>query len=99
MVRTSGESQVHKQAIEKIARAYERSGFVVKADHIKSFAYPGQYPMLKPDVVAEKKDLKVLIEVETQSSIGTKRDKRQRQEFGNWAKQSRKRDFRREIAG
>ncbi len=79
--------------------AYDRAGFYVKADHIHDFEYPGKFPMLKPDIVAEKNGMKILVEVETRNSIGTVRDRRQRRQFGHWAKQEQKRDFRREIAG
>ena len=96
MVRGSRESRLHKQAIEKLALAYERDGYDVKADHIQQFEYPRKCRMLKPDIIAEKKDQVILIEVETRSSIGTERDKMQRREFGRWAK-SQDRDFRREV--
>lgn len=97
MVRGSRESRIHKKAIEKLALAYERDGYNVKADHINQFEYPERCRMLKPDIVAEKKDQVILIEVETMSSIGTERDKMQRKEFGRWAKKSQDRDFRREV--
>lgn len=97
LLRDSEESELHKKTIERIAVAYSRSGYEVKADHIQNFEYPEKYRMIKPDIVAEKDDQKILIEVETESSIGNDREKRQRREFGKWAKQSSKRDFRREI--
>ena len=96
-VRDSDESRRHKNMISKLACAYHRSGFEVKADHIKDFESPSKFCMIFPDIVAEKKGKKILIEVETEGSIGSERDKRQRRAFGDWAKKSKDRDFRREI--
>jgi hypothetical protein len=88
---------LHKDSIERIAVAYNRSGYAVKADHIQSFEYPERYRMFKPDIVAEKGNKIILIEVETRNSLGTRREKRQRNAFGKWAKESQKRDFLREV--
>jgi hypothetical protein len=88
---------LHKEAIERIAVAYSRSGYAVRADHVKSFEYPDRYRMFKPDIVAEKEDKIILIEVETKNSLGTRREKRQRKAFSRWAKKSRERDFLREV--
>lgn len=96
-VRDSDESRRHKNMISKLAYAYQRSGFRVKADHITDFESPSKFCMIFPDIVAEKKGNRILIEVETESTIGSERDKRQRRTFGDWAKKSEKRDFRREI--
>ena len=97
-VRSSEESQLHKTTIEKLALAYERVGFSIKADHIRNYDYPEKCCLLKPDIVAEKDGKVILIEVETSSSIGTERDRKQRKQFGEWAKEKRERDFRREVA-
>lgn len=97
-VRNSDESQLHKRSIQKLALAYEREGFTIKADHIHNYDYPEKCFLLKPDIVAEKDGKVILIEVETSSSIGTERDKKQRRQFGEWAKEKPERDFRREVA-
>ncbi|MFB6242436.1 MAG: hypothetical protein ABEJ36_06580 [Candidatus Nanosalina sp.] len=97
MVKTSEESQRHKEAIEKLASAYERSGFEVKADHIKRFEYPEKIKMLRPDIVAEKDGKTIIVEVKTRSAVGTDRDKRQRRRLSEWAKKDGDRDFRREV--
>jgi hypothetical protein len=98
MVKTSEESQRHKEAIERLALAYDRSGFEVKADHIRRFDYPEKIRMLRPDIIAEKEDgKKVVVEVKTKNAVGTDRDRRQRRRFSEWAKKSRDRDFRREV--
>lgn len=99
MVKTSEESQRHKEAIRRLAHAYERSGFEVEADHIERFDHPGKIRMLRPDIVAEKDGMTIIVEVQTRSSIGTDRDRRQRRVFGRWAKESEDRDFRREVVG
>lgn len=97
LIRDSEESEIHKKAIERIAFAYSRSGYSVRADHIESFEYPDRYRMFKPDVVAEKGDKIILIEVETRNSLGTQREKRQREAFSRWAKECEERDFLREV--
>lgn len=96
-VRDSDESRRHKNLILKLASAYHRSGFKVTADHVSDFETPSKFSMILPDIVAEKDGETIIIEVETRNSIGTERDKRQRKAFGEWAKKSSKRDFRREI--
>jgi hypothetical protein len=97
MVKTSEESQRHKQAIERLALAYERSGFTVKADHIERLEYPEKIGMLRPDIVAEKEGRKIVVEVKTKSTVGSDRDGMQKRVFGKWAKKSSDRDFRREV--
>jgi Holliday junction resolvase len=97
LVRDSKESQLHKKTIRHIANAYEREGYEVKADHIDNFDYPESCIFMKPDIVAEKGEEVIVVEVETKSSVGTPRDKKQMKEFSKWAKESRNRDFRREI--
>lgn len=96
-VRDSGESRRHRNLIKKLATAYIQSGFEIKADHIDEFENPSRFSMLIPDIVAEKGEKIILIEVETRNSIGSERDKKQRRAFGEWAKKSSDRDFRREI--
>lgn len=97
MVKTSDESKRHKEAIRRLAHAYERSGFEVRADHIERFDLPEKIGMLRPDIIAEKDETKIVVEVRTRSSVGSDRDRRQRRVFGGWAKQSQDRDFRREV--
>lgn len=96
-VRDSRESAKHREIIKEIASAYERAGYQVKAGHVKGFENPEACNVLKPDIRAEKGGEEVIVEVETQSSIGTRRDRMQREEFSEWAKKSVDRDFRREI--
>lgn len=96
-VRDSSESRRHKNLISKLAFSYHQSGFEVKADHISEFETPPRFSMIVPDIVAEKNGEKIVIEVETESTRGSERDRKQRKIFGDWAKKSRKRDFRREL--
>lgn len=96
-IRDFDESKKHRRAIRRLAMAYERDGYNVRADHIDRFEHPEKCNVMKPDLMAEKDGEKVLIEVETGSSIGTRRDKMQRDEFSEWAKKESNRDFRREI--
>jgi len=96
-IRDSSESRRHRNLIYKLAFAYHKSGFKVKADHISNFRTPSKISMIFPDIVAKKNEQRILIEVETKSTIGSERDKRQKKIFGEWAKKSKNRDFRREI--
>lgn len=96
-VRNSDESRRHRNLIRKLASAYIRSGFQIKADHIDDFDTPPKFSMVIPDIFAEKDTQQIIIEVETRNSIGTERDRRQRRVFGDWAKESKDHDFRREI--
>lgn len=96
LVRSSRESQCHRNTILKLACAYERAGFEVEADHVDDFPSPDRIALIMPDIVARKKDLCIVVEVETRSSIGTERDNMQKKVFGEWAKKEQRRDFRRE---
>ena len=96
-VRDSEESRRHRGLISELAGAYHRSGFKVKADHVPDFESPEKISMIFPDIIAVKNGKKIVVEVETRSSRGSERDKRQQKVFGNWAKKDRRRDFRREL--
>ena len=96
-VRDFEESRLHRRAIRKIAMAYDRVGYNVKADHINKFDRPETYNVIRPDIVAERNGEKIIVEVETESTKGTQRDRRQRKVFGEWANSDESRDFRRET--
>jgi len=96
-VREFSESKKHKSVIKRIALAFERDGFNVKADHISEFSTPETCIVMRPDIKAKKNDKEIIVEVETRNSIGSRRDKMQRREFGEWAKEEPNRDFRRET--
>lgn len=96
-IRSSSESRCHRNFILKLAVAYHKSGFEVKADHIKGFESPNKVCMMIPDIIANNGEQVVIVEVETRSSVGTKRDRRQRRVFGEWAKKDKEKDFRRET--
>lgn len=97
-VRSYSESKLHKKAIELTAMKYIEHGYRVMADHIKSFQTPETIGVIKPDLIVEKNGFKGIIEIETPSTIGTKRDKMQRKYFSRWANKTSKRFFEREIA-
>lgn len=96
-IRDFKESRKHKEVIRQIALAYERDGFKVKADHIEEFEIPEICVVMRPDIRAKKDDKEIVVEVESRNSIGSRRDKMQRREFGEWAKKRSERDFRRET--
>lgn len=87
----------HNRRVEEIADVYHRDGYRVKADHIESYPSPDTYRGYRPDVVAEKSGHKTLIEVETEDSVGTKRDRKQRGAFKNWRSRKETRHFKREV--
>lgn len=96
-IRDSRESDKHRMLIRKIAMAYDRDGYKVKADHIDGFETPEKCVMMRPDIKAVKDGEEIIVEVESENSAGSRRDRMQRQEFSEWAKKSEKRDFRRET--
>lgn len=96
-IRNSRESKRHRKVIRQIAFAYDRESYEVKADHIKEFETPEKCVLMRPDIRASKKDEEIIVEVESKNSLGSRRDKMQRLEFSEWAKEDENRDFRRET--
>lgn len=96
-VRDSRESRLHRRAILRLAMAYGQAGYDVKAGHVDRFDYPCKYNFMKPDIVAERDGDKIIVEVETESTVGTDSDRKQRKVFSEWAKEGENRDFRRET--
>lgn len=96
-VRNSRESMKHRKVIRRIAFAYDREGYEVEADHIKEFETPETCVVMRPDIRARKDGKEIIVEVESENSLGSRRDKMQRHEFSDWAKKGKNRDFRRET--
>ncbi|KXB07316.1 hypothetical protein AKJ52_00470 [candidate division MSBL1 archaeon SCGC-AAA382C18] len=94
----SGHSQSrHDRKVREIARKYELKGYDVKADDVPDFSDPGSIHGKVPDVIAEKNGHTTVVEVETEDSVGTKRDKKQRREFKRWTGRKNTRHFKREV--
>jgi hypothetical protein len=69
-----------------VARSYRARGYKVRADVQSSeFLHPWSIGGYVPDVIAEKGGHTTVVEVETEDSIGTKRDRGQRAAFKRWA--------------
>jgi len=96
-IRDYRESKKHRTLIRRVAMAYDRDGYEVKADHINGFETPEKCVMMRPDIKAVKDDEEIIVEVESENSAGSRRDRMQRREFSEWAKKSDERDFRRET--
>lgn len=95
--RTSREQTKHDRKVKQIANSYRQRGYQVRADDVSGFTDPQSYHGRVPDVVAKKDGHTTLVEVETESSRGTTRSKKQHQQFKSWAGRKTNRHFRREV--
>lgn len=73
----------HDKKVKKIAAGYKSQGYNVKAD-INGYEQPPNFYRHRPDVFAAKGRNKVMVEVETKSSMS--RDKDQRKILKKYAK-------------
>lgn len=93
--RSPRQKSKHDKAVKVSADYYKGQGFKVKAD-ISGYPTPKTIRGRRPDVVAYKGRQKVVIEVETPTSI--KQDIKQQEVFRKHATQSKNTKFRRKIA-
>lgn len=96
MPRSKPSQSKHDREVGKIARAYERKGFNVKAD-LSGYEKPGTIGGYRPDVVAKKGNLRKIVEVETPDSVDSARDQQQQRAFRNAAKRSVRTTFQRKV--
>lgn len=91
----SGPSK-HDRKVAQVAGGYKARGWKVAAD-IPGYKRPKTVGGRRPDVIA-KKGLKTrIVEVETPSSVDSKRDVEQQSTFRKWARASSRRQFRRKV--
>ncbi len=87
----------HNSEVEDRADEYNWNGYEVWADHIEEYPYPDSFHGYVPDVVAQKNGHTTLVEVETEDSVDSKRDKKQHRAFSSWASRKSIRHFKRIV--
>lgn len=96
MPRSHREKVQHDTMVKRIAHQYERKGYDVEAD-VKGYEQPETVRGVRPDLKLKKGSHTTLVEVETPSSVDTKRDLEQQKAFKNWSKDSDTKHFRRVL--
>jgi len=84
--RTKIEQSKHDRVVRRLANELKDKGWCVRAD-VKGYPRPytvGYKKPKRPDIYARKGSKEIIIEVETDSSIGTKRTFIQDQKFKRW---------------
>lgn len=91
----SSESQTrHNKRVFEIASEGTRKNWVVYADHCDEFEKPQKIRGHIPDVYAKNGGRELVIEVETNDSLGTLHASAQKFAFSLWEKESSNRTFR-----
>jgi len=98
MARSEKEQSNHDRAVEKVAKDYQRKGYNVDAD-LPGWDQPKTIDGVRPDVLARKGGHQTAVEVETQSSVDSKRDQKQKESFKDWSKGNDTKHFRRVVTG
>ena len=94
--RSDEEQNNHDKAVKKKSRELSNKGYKVKADGIKGYERPdtiGYKNPLRPDIYASGHGWERIIEVETESSLGKKRTKRQNKKFRQWKYRKKNRKY------
>ncbi len=97
MPRSKRAQDAHDKKVRQEANKLKRQGFDVSAD-VEGFSKPKTLGGYRPDVIATKGDQRKIIEVETEESKDTARDKGQQSAFRQAANRSDNTTFRRVIA-
>ena len=96
MARNKKSQSKHDAEVQRLARAFERKGYSVKAD-VPGFPQPTTIGGYRPDVVATAGRDRKIVEVETRDSVDNARDQKQQQAFRQAAKRSKSTTFRRTV--
>ena len=96
MARSKKSQSSHNSTVKKLAKQYQQKGYKVKAD-IEGWRKPNTIKGVRPDIIAEQKGHKTVVEVETQDSVQTKRDVQQQKAFKNWSKDSKTKHYKRIV--
>lgn len=86
----------HDAQVRRIAKAFEKKGYDVKAD-VSGYSKPKHIGGYRPDVVATKGKQRKIVEVETAESAGSARDRAQAKAFREVASRSKNTTFRRTV--
>ena len=87
----------HNKKVKRIAEYWRSQGARVKA-HIPGYKTPSNIRGSIPDIEISHKGRKLVVEVETPTSIKTDHAKEQRKDFQNWSNKNSKRIFYRRLA-
>lgn len=97
--RSRKEQEQHDQKVLEISRKLENKGYKVKAD-IKGYSQPdtiGYKDPRRPDIYASGQGWERIVEVETPSSMHTKRFQKQDEKFKSWARRKDNRKYDLEV--
>ena len=97
MTRSKRSQAAHDKKFRQEANKLKRQGFTVDAD-IEGFPKPKTLGGYRHDVIATKGKQRKIIEIETEESKDSARDKGQQEAFRRAADRSENTTFRREIA-
>lgn len=96
MARSKKSQSAHNSTVKKLAKQYRQKGYKVKAD-IEGWKKPDTIKGVRPDIIAEKKGHKTVVEVETKDSVQSKRDLQQQKAFKDWSKNSNIKHYKRIV--
>lgn len=92
--RSKHDQTKHDRGVKASAEYYRRQGYKVDAD-IEGYRQPESFNGRRPDVVARKGQDRVLLEVETKSSLES--DRAQQDAFRRYANSHKRTRFRRKL--
>ena len=84
MNRSAQDQSRHDRKVEERAIAYRKKGFSVAAD-LSGWPFPDFVNESRPDIIARKGNIIVIIEVETQESKNSTHARKQARDFGDYA--------------
>ena len=96
MPRSKTSQSKHDAQVRQIAKKLRDGGYKVQAD-VRGFPQPDTIGGYRPDVVAKKGKQKKIVEVETQDSVNSARDKEQQKAFRQAANRSENTTFTRKV--
>lgn len=97
--RTRKEQRQHDQKVLQIAKELDNKGYRVSAD-VKGYSQPdtiGYKDPRRPDIYATGHGWEKIVEVETSSSMHTKRFQKQDEKFKSWARRKDNRKYELEV--
>jgi len=96
MPRSRRSQSKHNAVVKRIAKEYKDKGYRVKAD-IGGYGQPETIRGVRPDILAEKGDHKIAVEVETPDSVDSKRDQKQQKAFKEWSQGNQKKHYKKVV--
>lgn len=96
MARSKKSQSAHNSTVKNLQSNTDKKVIRSKPD-IEGWKKPDTIKGVRPDIIAEKKGHKTVVEVETQDSVQTKRDIQQQRVFKNWSKNSNTKHYKRIV--